>query len=100
MKLLSTIRCLQFCSYKYNDAAMRHLQFCSYTYNYRNKGNEHDKECSLLKHDRFLFIICLFMFFTETDFGSSKHFFNSSCSSFTILRKQKILNMPLPQVCQ
>ena len=53
-------RCLQFCSYKYNDTAVWYLQFCSYTKIYRKKGNKHDKEYSLLKHDRFcLLYICL-----------------------------------------
>ena len=42
----------------------------------------------------------LLMFFTETYVGSSNYSFNSSYSSFAILRKRKILNMPLPQVCQ
>ena len=46
--------------YKYNDAAVRYLQFCSYVYIYGKKGNERDKEYSLLKHDRFcLLFICL-----------------------------------------
>ena len=75
----SAIRWLQFCSYKYNDAAMRYVQFCTYAYNYRKKENENDKECFLLKHDRFC--ISLFTFFNETDFGSSKHFYDSLCSS-------------------
>ena len=46
--------------YKYNDAAARYLQFCSYVYIYGKKGNERDKEYSLLKHNRFcLLFICL-----------------------------------------
>ena len=45
---------------KYNDAAVRYLQFCSDGYIYGKKGNERDKEYSLLKHDRFcLLFICL-----------------------------------------
>ena len=52
--------CLQFCSYKCNEAAVRYLQFCSHVYVYGKKGNEHDKEYSLLKHERFsLSFICL-----------------------------------------
>ena len=39
----SAIRCLHFCSYKYNNAAMRYLQFCTDAYNYRKKENENDK---------------------------------------------------------
>ena len=54
------MRCLQLCSYKYNDALMWYLQFCSDTYTYWNLGNKHDEEYSLLKHDRFcLLFICL-----------------------------------------
>ena len=46
--------------YKDNDAAVRYLQFCSYVYSYGKKGNEHDKEYSLLKGNRFcLLFICL-----------------------------------------
>ena len=67
------IRCLQFCSYKHNDAAVWYLQFCSYAYIYRKKGNRHDKGYSL-------FIIYLFVFLTETEFSSSKHSFNCSFS--------------------